>query len=49
LLSASARDLSVFDAERRQLAAEIGVSTVKKIDAVNEAFSIGSCGSNSIE
>jgi hypothetical protein len=48
LLSASARDLSVFDAERRQLAAEIGVSTVKKIDAVNEAFSIGSCGSNDI-
>jgi hypothetical protein len=48
LLSASARDLSVFDADSRQLAAEIGVATVEKIDAVNEAFSIGSCGSNHI-
>jgi hypothetical protein len=38
----------VFDADSRQLAAEIGVATVEKIDAVNEAFSIGSCGSNDI-
>jgi hypothetical protein len=44
LLSASARDLSVFDADSRQLAAEVGVSTVEKIDTVNEAFSVGSCG-----
>lgn len=40
--------LSVVDADCRQLAAEIGVSTVEKIDTVNEAFSIGGCGSNHI-
>ena len=38
----------MFDADRRQLAAEIGVSTVKQVDSVNEAFAIGSCGSNHI-
>jgi hypothetical protein len=48
LLSASARDLSVFDADRRQLAAEVCIAAVEKIDTVNEAFSIGGCGSNHI-
>jgi hypothetical protein len=48
LLRCGLTALSVFDAERRQLAAEIGVSTVEKVDTVNEAFSVGSCGSNDI-
>jgi hypothetical protein len=48
LLSASARDLSVFDTDSRQLAAEVGIATVEKIDAMDEAFAIGCSGCDHI-
>lgn len=38
----------MVDAYCRKFASEIGISTIKQVDSVNEAFAIGSCGSNHI-
>jgi hypothetical protein len=40
--------LPVLDADSGQLAAEVGIATVEKIDAVDEAFAIGCSGCDHI-